>query len=56
MEARDILVLAAKFTILLRSARGRSASLSNLEIGHEPGEFSIQAPLRILRTVALSFR
>ena len=56
MEARDIFVLAAKFTILLRSAPGRSASLSSLDTGHEPGEFSIQAPLLILDTFALSFR
>jgi hypothetical protein len=41
-------VLAAKFTILSRSARGRSTSLASLEASPEPGEFSIQAPLRIL--------
>jgi len=48
MEARDILVLAAKFTILSRSTRWRSASLSRVETAHEPGEFFMEAPPRLL--------
>ena len=52
---RTFFVLAAEFMILSRSARGRSTSLDSLETLLEPGEFSIQVPLRILDSVALSF-
>ena len=48
-------VLAAKFMILSRSARGRSTSLVSLETLREAGEFSIQVPPRILESVLLSF-
>ena len=48
-EARDILVLVAKFKILSRSTRCSSASLSRLETSHEPGDFFIEALLRILQ-------
>jgi len=48
-------VLAAKFMILSRSVPGRSTSLLSLDTSGEPGEFSIEAPLRILVSLVLSF-
>jgi hypothetical protein len=35
--------------IVSRSARGRPISLASLETSREPGDFSIEAPPRILR-------
>src|SRR5215813_13473440 len=41
--------------ILSRLVRGRSTSLASLDTSPEPGEFSIEVPLRILDSLALSF-
>src|SRR6516162_9970531 len=54
-KQRTFFVLAAKFMILWRSARGRSTSLASLDTSGEPGEFSIEAPLRILVSLELCF-
>src|SRR6516164_6579602 len=47
-KKRTFFVLAAKFMILSRSVPGRSTSLLSLDTSGEPGEFSIELPLRIL--------
>ena len=52
---RTFFVLAAEFMILSRSARGRSTSLASLDTSGEPGEFSLEAPLRILVSFELCF-
>jgi len=39
----------AKLMIVSRSARGQSISLANLETWRAPGDFSIEAPPRLLR-------
>src|SRR3974390_360577 len=47
-KKRTFFVLAAKLMILSRSVPGRSHSLLTPDTSGEPGEFSIELPLRIL--------